>query len=1246
MSQIPELQNANNPIKQTLFRFTTLRNPQLTETKEKNLGFIHRPEQELIKGHFDNALANYSSTDGITKFSTLVTAAETFVISSTFKSERALENSLYSELLKLGKTISRKENIDNRLKRDAQQASERIDLIALREIWDNFIYQVVTQKDFYVKEGITQILKALHYLYAGTLEADDEMKKINGENLPEKALEAIVVLPAALFLDETENPEVIAQGIPFTVNKSEISEGRIKYASEQQLPMAEKNRLDYISSKEAELSIALLQKDSLETLKKELEKLEKNYHKAYTKAYNEQYEEYKAEYQPLIDAYETSLDQIETTFTEETTEAEKDAAYANLGSLDIPSFQFNFRSELDIEELRSKLSEESFALFLELFSSAEMIGELTMLEQANQTPLGIDDENMVLESSRLNSINTQVSLDEDYDSFQKVLNKIKEEYSSQYAKALSLKELPQNRFANIGGVLVPLKNDFKVFANTYRLFTSSRGVFSARSFLNFNFDVEDNGWSVSSAKFSIDTDRGSFTETFNNIAVANGTISFPAMFNDGFRFISSLKIEIWFANGCTSILEFGNVITDTNHNGMLNILKPSKNSSTETPSVFQPKHFGVKRMGIADYLKVEQSVHAYVPGEVSNIENVMASELRHKSSTAREYSEITETTSKSQETEKMSDTTKTSRTDIQTEVAKELDRQQSVEAHASFSAGGKKWKFEVGGSYANNTAQHDSTRQAVAKSQEITERAMERVLTKVSEERVEKIIKEYTETNVHEFDNRGKVTDTDNPDASRPQHITGVYRWVDKKMKNQIYNYGKRTMFEFMIPEPARLHALATKATKANLTEPLDPRKAPSPHTMIDANVDETILKHWAKIYGVILTNKLEGNIIQDIPRQNFDVNGNEGNFSFGIAVKENYTAVSAKIWYGFAPYRYRSGSRSNAIRISDFKGGELHIGTTDNGHDGVTEVSGISVKNNYEYGYRTQNVSTLNLRFALTCVLSNEYLLSWKQENFNAIITAYTQAKEKFDDDVKTANAASAEQEKENPEKKNNFYRITESNILKHNCIAYLLKSYGALGQKMSEDDGKTMQSFYMQFGEGLDQYTALAKFMEQAFEWSVMDYTFYPYYWANKERWDDLYLTEDLDPLFRSFLQAGMARVIVTVKPGFEDAVQFFMCTGRIWNGGAVPVIGDPMYLSIVDELREPTGVAQGKYWITRIPTTLTILQAKSVGLEVTEALPIFPESDPENCENPSELETVSAFSDNDAIMQSLPGTTSTLD
>jgi hypothetical protein len=141
-------------------------------------------------------------------------------------------------------------------------------------------------------------------------------------------------------------------------------------------------------------------------------------------------------------------------------------------------------------------------------------------------------------------------------------------------------------------------------------------------------------------------------------------------------------------------------------------------------------------------------------------------------------------------------------------------------------------------------------------------------------------------------------------------------------------------------------------------------------------------------------------------------------------------------------------------------------------------------------------------------------------------------------------------------------------------------------------------------------------------------MDYTFYPYYWANRKMWQEMYVSESVDPLFRSFLQAGMARVIVTVKPGFEDAVQFFLTTGKIWNGGEVPVIGDPMYMSIVDEMRQPTGKPQGKYWITRVPTTLTIIQDKSTGLEVDQPLPIFIENDPENCENPTELETETSF------------------
>lgn len=50
-----------------------------------------------------------------------------------------------------------------------------------------------------------------------------------------------------------------------------------------------------------------------------------------------------------------------------------------------------------------------------------------------------------------------------------------------------------------------------------------------------------------------------------------------------------------------------------------------------------------------------------------------------------------------------------------------------------------------------------------------------------------------------------------------------------------------------------------------------------------------------------------------------------------------------------------------------------------------------------------------------------------------------------------------------------------------------------------------------------------------------------------------------------------------------------------------------------------------------------TLTILQAKSTGLEVAEPLPIFPENEPENSANPEELETQTAFT---AIEKTIEG------
>ena len=55
---------------------------------------------------------------------------------------------------------------------------------------------------------------------------------------------------------------------------------------------------------------------------------------------------------------------------------------------------------------------------------------------------------------------------------------------------------------------------------------------------------------------------------------------------------------------------------------------------------------------------------------------------------------------------------------------------------------------------------------------------------------------------------------------------------------------------------------------------------------------------------------------------------------------------------------------------------------------------------------------------------------------------------------------------------------------------------------------------------------------------------------------------------------------------------------------------------------------------------------LENKSTGLKTNQALPIFPESNAANCENPSELVFESSFDARDIQLLNRGATTSTLD
>jgi len=103
----------------------------------------------------------------------------------------------------------------------------------------------------------------------------------------------------------------------------------------------------------------------------------------------------------------------------------------------------------------------------------------------------------------------------------------------------------------------------------------------------------------------------------------------------------------------------------------------------------------------------------------------------------------------------------------------------------------------------------------------------------------------------------------------------------------------------------------------------------------------------------------------------------------------------------------------------------------------------------------------------------------------------------------------------------------------------------------------------------------------------------------------------SDDADPTYMAFLQAGAARVLVSVSPGYEHAVMHYLATAQPWDGGDAPAIGDPLYVAIYEELRNQQdsladATPEGEPWPFVVPTSLTYLEGG-------DPLPALPQAAP---------------------------------
>jgi hypothetical protein len=88
------------------------------------------------------------------------------------------------------------------------------------------------------------------------------------------------------------------------------------------------------------------------------------------------------------------------------------------------------------------------------------------------------------------------------------------------------------------------------------------------------------------------------------------------------------------------------------------------------------------------------------------------------------------------------------------------------------------------------------------------------------------------------------------------------------------------------------------------------------------------------------------------------------------------------------------------------------------------------------------------------------------------------------------------------------------------------------------------------------------LIRFLQQAIEWENVLYLMYPYFWSGAAGIEVRKYLDHPDPTHRAFLRSGAARVVLTIRPGFEkDFVDFI--------AGDNPGVSSK-YLTIAEEMQ----------------------------------------------------------------------------
>jgi len=542
-------------------------------------------------------------------------------------------------------------------------------------------------------------------------------------------------------------------------------------------------------------------------------------------------------------------------------------------------------------------------------------------------------------------------------------------------------------------------------------------------------------------------------------------------------------------------------------------IPPSHESSEDRPSV--------RALGWGDLVVARERLMGYDANEIAHIENVLAGEEKVREHERTQKTEEFTETEIIEKTETERDLQTTDRYALQTQTEQTIQDNYSVDAGWSGSIWGGGTAFANAG-FNRSESEARSSSNELAK--EIVSRTVERIFESVRKLRRLTITEQIRELNKHSIKNVS--IDTQTP----PSSLSGIYMWVEKIHEVELRHYGTRLMIEFHIPEPA-----ISLLERLNDKPEIKARK-PAPFTMGPNDILGANYLCLTKLFGAQSVEPPPPHFVKvgyawSTPPMEEADGWAESTAGELVKIPANYIPIS-----GHAHLTAPKLS-DNRVHLYCAVGGQEVFNDSDTYK--ADEGFQLTSPQTWPQGLPISILAkghwdkTLVAHVSVLCERTPQALTDWKLRTWEKIREAHQILMQEYEAAVQAAEFQNNAlfQIQARPAVEN---RRIERDELKKWAIKTMRIStfdFNAVGQVGDFQEIDPLNS---------DMQAPIVNFFEEAFEWRQMSYFLYPYFWGRRDAWKMRQKDFDkADPTHNAFLQAGAAKVIVPVTPGYEDRV-----------------------------------------------------------------------------------------------------------